>query len=135
MAIERWLFFRVDLDRTVSILAHIFVQQHDGLGEMTEKFPLSKRIFYAGVIILVAGLIAASCIYAFAMEANTVEFANRQAYEFQIERIGGMATVYMVRFNEWLSSILHGKPLGITVGVLAVVIALMCFWIAAQLKE
>ena len=42
----------------------------------------------------------------------------------------GMAMVYAVRFNEWLSSLWHGKRLAVTVAVLAMVIALACFWVA-----
>ncbi|MDB5815954.1 MAG: hypothetical protein JWN23_3071 [Rhodocyclales bacterium] len=96
---------------------------------------MQKRIFYSGVVILFAGLLGAVLIYALSTDAETVEIANRQAYEFQIERIGGKATVYLVRLNEWLISLWHGKQLGITVGVLAIVIALLCFWVAAQMSE
>ena len=46
-----------------------------------------------------------------------VEFANPRAYENQIERFGGKATLYAVRFNEWLSTLLHGRPLAVTVEI------------------
>ncbi len=96
---------------------------------------MHKRVFYSGVFILVAGLIAGVLIYVFSTDEPTIEIANRQAYEFQIERIGGKAEVYVVRFNEWLSSLWHGKQLGITLGLLAIVIALVCFWAADQIAE
>jgi hypothetical protein len=95
--------------------------------------PLYKRIYYAGVIILVAGLIGAALIYVFSADAASGpggEIFNRQHYEFQIERMGGKMMVYLVRFNEWFFSLWQGRQLAYTVGVLSIVIALACFWFA-----
>ena len=101
--------------------------------------PLHARIFYAGVFILVAGLIGAALIYWFtadgAAKKTEIEFANPRAYEFQIERLGGKATVYVVRFNEWFSGLWQGRQLAFTVAVLALVIALICFWFSKRLAE
>jgi hypothetical protein len=93
--------------------------------------PPHKRIFRAGVVILVAGLLSAALIYVFAADTEaTVELGDRRVNEFQIERIGGKATVYVVRFNEWLGSLWHGRQLAVTLGIISIVIALVCFWIA-----
>jgi peptidoglycan/LPS O-acetylase OafA/YrhL len=98
--------------------------------------PLHRRVFYAGVAILCAGLIAAVLIYVSTGDAGTdsaAEIASGRSYEFQIERIGGKATVYVVRFNQWLGGLWHGRQLAYTVAVLSVVIALACFWVAGQI--
>ena len=93
--------------------------------------PPHKRIFMAGVAIAVAGLLSAALVYAFSADtAPTIELGDRRANEFQIERIGGKATVYVVRFNEWLGSLWHGRQLAFTIGIISIVIALVCFWIA-----
>jgi hypothetical protein len=86
------------------------------------------------MVILFAGLIGAALIYVFSAEDPTgglvTEIGDRRANEFQIERIGGKATVYVVRFNQWLGSLWQGRQLASTVGVLSIVIALACFWVA-----
>ena len=96
----------------------------------------TARFCYAGIAVLCAGLATAGLIYAFAAEpAAEPEFANPRAYENQIERIGGKATLYAVRFNEWFSSLWHGKALAFTVALLSVAIALACFWAAARARR
>ena len=101
--------------------------------------PLHERIFYAGVVILVAGLIGAALIYWLtadsAVKKTEIEYANPRAYEFQIERLGGKATVYVVRFNEWFTGLWQGRQLAFTVAVLALVIALICFRLSKRLAE
>ena len=98
------------------------------------SLPLQKRIFCSGLVILIAGLIGAALIYVFSADDVTggpvTEIGDRRSNEFQIERIGGKATVYVVRFNEWLGSLWQGRRLAFTVGVLSIVIALACFWVA-----
>jgi hypothetical protein len=98
------------------------------------SLPPHRRIFYAGVAVLVAGLIAAVLIYVFspddAAARAAAESFNRQHYEFQIERIGGKMMVYLVRFNEWFFRLWQGRQLAFTVGVLAIAVALLCFWLA-----
>ncbi len=102
------------------------------------ELPLHGRIFYSGVIILVAGLAGAVLIYYFAADDSgtaAIEFANPRAYEFQIERLGGKVAVYVVRFNEWFGGLWHGRPLAFTVAILAIVIALACFWVADRMAR
>src|ERR1700712_1324936 len=77
--------------------------------------PLHERIFNSGVLILACGLISAALIYLLApdgpSDSREIEFSNPRAYEFQIERLGGKAAVYAVRFNEWFTSLWHGTQL------------------------
>ena len=100
--------------------------------------PLDERVFNAGALILVCGLISAALIYLFANneggDTREIEFANPRAYEFQIERLGGKAAVYAVRFNEWFIRLWHGTRLAFTVGVLSIVVSMVCFWVAHRLS-
>jgi len=112
---------------------------HEGSPANEGGLPLHERIFYAGVVILVAGLIGAALIYWLTADSagkkTEIEYANPRAYEFQIERLGGKATVYVVRFNEWFTGLWQGRQLAFTVAVLAFVIALICFWLSKRLAE
>ena len=105
----------------------------------TRGVPLSKRIFYSGVVVLVAGLIGAALIYIFSDEIAATDpataMASRRAYERSIELFGGKAMIPMVRFNQWLGSLWHGERLAFTMGVLSIVVALACFWVARLVSE
>ncbi len=96
--------------------------------------PLHVRISYCGVATLLVGLVAAALIYIIAADnrgpdpAEAIE--SGRVYEYNVERIGGMAAVYAARFNRWLSGLWHGRPLAYTVAAIAVMIALVCFWVA-----
>src|SRR5208337_3513135 len=89
------------------------------------------RIFYAGVTVLLAGFASATLIYIFAAEDGGADpagaIASGRTYEYNIERIGGMAAVYAARFNRWLTGLWHGRPLAYTVAVLSFAIAVVCF--------
>lgn len=107
--------------------------------ENEDGLPLHEGIFYAGVLVLVAGLAGAALIYWFtadsAVKKTEIEFVNPRTFEFQIERLGGKATVYVVRFNEWFTGLWQGRQLAFTVAVLALVIALICFWLSKRMAE
>lgn len=96
--------------------------------------PTHVRIFYAGVAVLLVGLASAALIYLFAGEDAGADaagaIANGRAYEYNIERIGGMAAVYAARFNRWLAGLWHGRSLAYTVAALGVAIAAVCFLVA-----
>ena len=101
--------------------------------------PLHKRIYYTGVVVLVAGLIGAALIYVFSaaipVTDPATELANRRAYERSIELFGGKAMLLMVRFNQWLGTLWQGERLAFTVGVLSIAVALACFWLAGRASE
>lgn len=97
------------------------------------KAPLHARITGWGVAILVVGLVGAALIYVFAADERpdpAAAIENDRLYEYNIERIGGMAAVYTARFNRWLGGLWHGKPLAYTVAALATAFALVLFWVA-----
>lgn len=100
------------------------------------SLPLHARIRYCGTAILLVGLVSAALIYIFAADDNTdraAEIESARVYEYNIERIGGMAAVYAARLNRWLAGLWHGKPLAYTVAVLSVAIGLLCFAVARMI--
>jgi hypothetical protein len=100
----------------------------------TQREPLHVRIFYGGVAVLLLGLVSAAVIYIVAPDDGgadpAAQIASGRIYEYNIERIGGMAAVYAARFNRWLAGLWHGRSLAYTVAVLSVAIALVCFVVA-----
>lgn len=94
--------------------------------------PLHAVTYYWGVAILLLGLAAAALIYVFAADDGDTdlsgEIESSRMYEHNLELMGGKFAVYVDRFNHWFSGLWHGRPLAYTVAVLAVVIALVCFW-------
>jgi hypothetical protein len=100
----------------------------------TPREPLHVLIFYSGAAVLLLGLVSAAVIYIFAPDDGGADpagqIASGRIYEYNIERIGGMAAVYAARFNRWLAGLWHGRSLAYTVAVLSVAIALVCFVVA-----
>ncbi len=96
--------------------------------------PLPAILRYVGVVVLVVGIAGAALIYLFAADdAGTdpaAEITAGRMYEHNVELMGGKFALYSIRLNEWLASLWQGKSLAGTVAVLAIAIALACFWIA-----
>jgi hypothetical protein len=108
------------------------------------------RLQRAGLVILVAGLLAALCVYLAA--ANTPD-ANSAGYRIvdghayasaldgsdremqELERLGGKASVWTYRFDRWLASLWHGQRLAGTLAVLSLVISWGCFHLAGLMAE
>ncbi len=99
----------------------------------TTALSADKIYFRTGIVIFVAGLIAAALIYVFSADQISAGFLDRRLTEFEIERIGGKATVYVVRLNEWFGSLWHGRPLAFTIAVLTLLAALLCFWMSDRI--
>jgi hypothetical protein len=100
----------------------------------TSSVPLHRRIHQTGIGILVLGLFSAALIYLVAYnnpEAHPApDFSSDRRFNYEVERLGGKAAVYIAAFNRWLGSLWHGTMLAFTVATLSVLIALLCFWIA-----
>ena len=99
-----------------------------------KRRPLHEVVRLSGLGVLIIGLIAAALIYVLAGDDRDAEAAREIAsgrmYEHNLELMGGKLTVYLVQFNEWFSSLWRGTALAFTVAVLAVAIAVGCFWVA-----
>ena len=102
-----------------------------------QSLPLHVRIRYCGVAILLVGLLSAALIYLYAADNSSsdraAEIESGRLYEYNVERIGGMAAVYAARLNRWLAGLWHGRPLAYTVAVLTVALALLCFAVARMI--
>jgi hypothetical protein len=99
-----------------------------------QRRPLHAVIYYCGVAILLVGLVGAALIYVFAADDGDTnlasEIASGRMYKHNLELMGGKFAVYADQFNRWFAGLWHGRPLAYTVAVLAVAIALVCFWVA-----
>jgi hypothetical protein len=101
------------------------------------SWPLCTRLRTAAWVVLAVGLAAASLIYALAApDADAdVDLGDSRIDDYNIERIGGKAAVYVVHFDRWLGSLWHGRPLAVTVAVLTLLAAGLCLWLAAVAAE
>jgi hypothetical protein len=98
------------------------------------RTPPHAVVYYWGVAILLVGLVGAALIYVFATGEGGAdpdgEIASERMYEHNLQLMGGKFAVYVERVNQWFASLWHGRPLAYTIAVLAVAIALACFWVA-----
>jgi len=53
----------------------------------------------------------------------------------QLERLGGRASVRTAEFDQWLSSLWHGRRLAATLAVLGLVVGGACWRIGALMAE
>lgn len=97
---------------------------------------LQKRYRLIGVIILVAGLLAAALIYqkaapddgtAYLINSGTLLSGNSKRYENEMKGIGGQSNVVAAEFREWFGSLWHGRRLAYTLAFLSVGGSLACF--------
>jgi hypothetical protein len=101
------------------------------------RFPLHLRLYLAGALIFIAGLVAATLIYRNANDADERAYAamDNAQYEYQLERLGGKAMVMVAQFNHWLSSLWHGQRLAYTVAAIAFAAALTCVMAGEKMAE
>jgi hypothetical protein len=101
------------------------------------KWPLYLRRWGWGI--LIAGVCTGALIYLLAdpdsAAGASVEMADARVYNYNVERMGGKAALYAVRFNQWMDGLWHGRSLGVTVAVVAMVLALLCFWLSGLMSE
>jgi hypothetical protein len=95
---------------------------------------LQKRFRLIGVVILVAGLLAAALIDRSAAPADensdAILSGNAKRYEYEMERMGGQSNVVAAEFREWFGSLWHGRRLAYTLAFLSIGGGLACFFIA-----
>lgn len=95
---------------------------------------LQRRFRLMGVLILVAGLLAAALIDRRAAprdeSSDAILSGNAKRYEYEMERIGGQSNVLAAEFREWFSSLWHGRRLAYTLTFLSIGGGLACFFIA-----
>jgi hypothetical protein len=89
----------------------------------------------AGLVLIVAGLVAGAFVYASAGADADADALARQREMSQVERLGGTATVQAVKFDQWLGSLWHGRSLGVTLAVLGLVAGGLCRHVGALMDE
>lgn len=97
--------------------------------------PLHRRIHQAGIVVLVLGLLSAVVIGVVALNNgdngdSVPDFSGDRRFNYELERLGGKSAIYMAALNRWLGSLWHGTHLAWTVGTLALLVALLCFWLS-----
>ncbi|MFL9920079.1 hypothetical protein PQR75_32830 [Paraburkholderia fungorum] len=103
------------------------------LNPAAKRSPLQRRLYLAGAVVLVAGLIAAATIYAMAPAPDSAVSMYSIAdprYQIELQRIGGNAAVVMAQLHQWFDGLWHGTALAYTVAVLGALLAGACFFIA-----
>ena len=102
---------------------------------------LSIRLYLAGAVILLAGLLGAAAIYFTAGEesgdvlgyeiidgkAYAITPSDSKMYRHDLERFGGKAAVLADDLNRWFAGLWTGTKLARTVAVLTIVLALGFF--------
>jgi hypothetical protein len=95
---------------------------------------LQRRFRLIGILILVAGLLAAALIARRAApgdeNAEAILSGNAKRYAYEMERIGGQSNVLAAEIRDWFSSLWHGRRLAYTLAFLSVGGGLACFFIA-----
>jgi hypothetical protein len=92
---------------------------------------LQTRFRLIGILILVAGLLAAVVIDRRAAlgdeSPDAIMPGNTKRYEYDLERMGGKSNVAAADFREWFGSLWHGRRLAHTLAILSIGGCLVCF--------
>lgn len=93
-----------------------------------------RQIRIVGVVVLVAGLLAAAIGYNVAPVEETggtlgVDIRTNRD-RLQLQRMGGSSYIMLKDFDDWFASLWHGRRLACTIGVLASVTFLLCRGVA-----
>jgi hypothetical protein len=94
----------------------------------------SKRLKLAAAAVLLIGLSSGLAIYLAADDdaGNMLvdEFLNSKKYRHEVEAYGGKASLLADEFSRWFQGLWHGKTLGITVGCITLLVAVVLALIA-----
>jgi len=108
------------------------------------------RLYAAGWIVLVAGLVGSVWIYLAAAEtdrddavgydvtgggAYAIRPEDSKRYEYDMERFGGKASILAVEIREAFAHLWQGRRRAFTVAALALLTALGCFFLADALPD
>lgn len=96
---------------------------------------LQMRLRLAGVIVLLAGLLAAVVITMTAATDDGGSNADSKRYEYQMDLIGGKSNELATEIREWVGSLWHGRRLAQTLTFFSVVTSLSCFFLAHRLNH
>jgi len=104
------------------------------------------RLKLISIIVTVVGILAGGVLYVTAKDDSALhdEVVGDQVYSVapgqykfayhDAENIGGKFGVFSAQLSDWFSSLWHGKQLGITLAVLALAIAAVCYFFSYVLS-
>ena len=100
---------------------------------MSSNARLVRRL---GLAIAALGLAAAAlaCVRGGTDDAE-VDAVEHQREMRELERLGGTASVRTAEFDQWLSSLWHGRRLAGTLAVLALVVGGACWRVGGLMGE
>jgi hypothetical protein len=111
------------------------------------RMPTHLRLKWISIAIFIAGVIVGIVIYITTKDDGNAlndEVVGNQIYaitpgqykfsQHDAENISGKFGVISSQFGDWFFSLWHGKQLGITLAVLAIVIASACYFLAYVLS-
>lgn len=99
---------------------------------MSTTHRLVQRI---GLAIIVIGLVAAAAVYLSASADPDADLVAQQREMREVDRLGGTATVQMVKFDLWLASLWHGRRLACTLALLGLAVGGACWRIGSLMGE
>jgi len=88
-----------------------------------------------GLAIAALGLVAAAAVHFTATADDAADPVEHRREMREVERLGGTATVRTVEFDQWLSSLWHGRGLAVTLAVLGLAVGGACWKIGGLMAE
>jgi hypothetical protein len=96
---------------------------------------MHRRHLFITLAIFVLGWGVASAIFLTRPGDDPLPFEltdDGKRYSYDTERMAGKQAVYFAQLSEFLASLFHGQTLGLTIGVLASVAALLYYIVATH---
>ena len=87
--------------------------------------------------ILSIGFVIAATIFLSVTETVVdplAEFEQTKKYSYELERIGGKATLAANSINNWFAGLWHGRTLSYTVAAITIIFAALYYFIATSLE-
>jgi hypothetical protein len=95
----------------------------------------ARLVQRAGLAVAAVGLVLAAAAWLHAGSDDEVDAVEHRREMQQLERLGGRASVQTAEFDQWLSSLWHGRRLPVTLAVLGLVVGGACWRIGALMAE
>jgi len=99
--------------------------------------PSHRLVRRLGLALVALGLLAGLAVHisAGAGDQADTDLVARQREMRELQRLGGMATVQTVKFDQWLASLWHGERLAGTLAMLGLIAGGACWWIGGLMGE
>ena len=95
----------------------------------------ARLVQRAGLAVAVVGLVLAAAAWVHAGPDDEIDAVEHQREMHQLGRLGGRASVQTVEFDQWLSSLGHGRRLAGTLALLGLVVGGACWRVGVLMAE